>query len=199
MRRMLAMLWIALVGCEPASSVPHAKRLTPAATATTTESNPRYFASSAEACGQSLLSIAAREEGPFELVVPSGPAQPHNALKYHAAINGKWIVTGHRTGRIVDDHHCGAYPEFQVTGFVPWGPVRRLVSIHGLEGELQHYTEPLPGDRYVASDYAGGPDEPSLDTDSCVENFAECSLPRVKQQNADGGMYCCRLLETRKN
>lgn len=151
-----------------------------------------YYAIFKEPCGRSLLEIS-DGRGHTELVQTVGEQSPIRRLRLHALIDGKFIVEGRRTGHVHDDHHCGAYPELEVTSFRPWGPVHRMFSAGALNGELHFYTEQLPADRFAPEDFEGGPAPRFLDADRCTCRGA-CPAGWVRQTNGDGTRLYCPFL-----
>ncbi|ASP42861.1 hypothetical protein AMR47_19215 [Leptospira interrogans] len=136
-------------------------------------SNRLYFTKYAEPCGRSVLEIAKSEKGPFETVHPKGENSPVKKLNYDILILSNFKVFGRKTGREVNDHHCGEYPEFYIEKFEPWGKMRRCTAI-GIEG-FGRYMDHLSTHSYAAEDYSSSDSEIiRVSEKSCSQKFTGC-------------------------
>jgi len=86
-----------------------------------------YTAHYEEPCGRSLLVL--ESPGKESVAVQARGENPVHELNYSVLVNVKLNIHGYFTGRHIDDHHCGNYPEFYVTGYSAAGPVTRCASV----------------------------------------------------------------------
>ncbi|WP_036074274.1 hypothetical protein [Leptospira noguchii] len=132
-----------------------------------------YFAKYAEPCGRSVLEISETETGPFETVQPIGGSSPVKILNYDILVLSNFKVFGRKTGKVVNDGHCGEYPEFYVKKFEPWGMIRRCTAI-GVEG-FYRYMDYLPTHSYAAEDYSSSDSEIiRVSEETCSQKFTVC-------------------------
>jgi hypothetical protein len=143
-----------------------------------------WYATYEEPCG--LLAMARTPDGPFQLVQPSGEARPQRHLHRHVLREGRFVLEGFFSGRTVGDIRCGAHPEFVITAFAPWGPVRRVFTAGG------PYLADRPSDHYVAEDFLEGPSAPLLG--ACAAKARTCAIDTVEQPDAEGHPLCCSFL-----
>lgn len=130
-----------------------------------------------------------------ELVQPVGERSPTRLLSYDVLLGTPLLVTGMLAQRSTDDDHCGEYRQLVVTSFEPAGVVRRLTSIHALDGTLHRYTGDLPNDRFVPSDFEGYQGVVSMiDTDTCVKG-STCEAPTHAVIDGTGTPYCCGIYD----
>lgn len=90
----------------------------------------------------SVLEISKSENGPFEMVHPEGKNSLLEKLNYDIFLLSNFKVFGRKTGKVINDGHCGEYPEFYVEKFELWGMIRRCTAI-GVEG-FYRYMDYLP-------------------------------------------------------
>lgn len=154
-----------------------------------------YYAEFHAPCGRSVFAIRAGEGGPLEEVQPLGANRPDELLRYSIVSATKLRLYGYKTGTLVDDHHCGAYPEFVITKFEPWNEVVRpvLPNTVDLSGDLFAYTELLPKDRFVDEDFYKG--TRYLQEETCVKKTGTCAEGMVQQTSTEEQktVYCCKL------
>jgi hypothetical protein len=155
-------------------------------------SAPEYFAEYGGACGLTLLKLARTESGPFEHVYAEGTQVPDQLLRPHAWRAGRFIVRGRLTGAQRGDSQCGSWPEFEVLGFRPWGPIRRCTSLGSADSSMLLYTGSLPKDRYAPEDFIDGPLLPLVDEESCRPTES-CEDGERRIEDCTGETWCCQL------
>jgi hypothetical protein len=159
------------------------------------EADTSFFATYEEPCGASLMAVRTTPDGPATLVRPTGDQRPAARLRYETLLEGRFLVEGHLTGRIVEDAECGAIPELAVRSFAPWGEVRRVFSAGALDGQVHVWTNGRPRDRYVPEDFVDGPEGLLLDSEACVERPpAGCADGTYAQTDVAGPALCCPAL-----
>lgn len=152
----------------------------------------RYFASYRLPCGRSTFEISENENGPFISVQPSGPGDPSNQLRNLVLVSTRYRLHGWLTGKVIDDEHCGALPEFHIERFEPWGAVVRPFDPQDvdLSGDLFTFTEGQRTDVFVPEDF--GRNTRRLAPDTCVASTAPCLDGTVAQTGTDTTRFCCR-------
>ncbi len=86
-----------------------------------------YTAHYQEPCGRSLLVLESVDGK--SIAVQAIGNSPIYQLRHIVLVNTKLNVSGYFTGKHIDDHHCGNYPEFYVTDFSSAGSVTRCSSV----------------------------------------------------------------------
>lgn len=157
----------------------------------------RYFASYHLPCGRSTFMISQREAGPFIEVQPEGRGDPSKQLRSTVLVSTKYQLHGWLTGKVIDDGHCGALPEFHVERFEPWGVVVRPFDPQGVDfsGDLFTFTEGQAVERFVAEDFGRGARR--LVPETCSASTAPCLTGTVAQTATDERRtrYCCAFAE----
>lgn len=157
----------------------------------------RYFASYHLPCGRSTYAISESETGPFIEVQPEGVGDPSNQLRSTVLASTKYQLHGWLTGKVIDDGHCGALPEFHIERFEPWGLVVRPFDPDGvdLSDDLFTFTEGQATDRFVPEDFGRGARH--LAPKTCSASASPCRPGTVAQTATDEHhtRYCCAFAD----
>lgn len=113
----------------------------------------RYTAYYEEPCGRSLLVL--ETPGEESVAVQAKGVNPIHELNHSVLVNVKLNIRGYFTGRHIDDHHCGNYPEFYVTEYSAAGPVTRCSSVSDwvMYETVILYPSGLPRNKFIKQDY----------------------------------------------
>lgn len=198
--RVFWLLWLLLLwGCarDSAESRATAGQASVQPAASSVMAEPQWYqAKFTEPCGRALLALELAGQAPLEVQVV-GAKNPINELRYPVLLGTKLRVSGYLTGEQHDDDHCGSYPVFHVVAYQPAGEVTRLVSVHSIDPQFQHYSSGLPRDKFAPQDFTNFQGDIRLiDSDSCRPRKFGCERALFAVNDADGSKYCCSLVQT---